>query len=522
MLKRFKEQQEGKRLPCTISTFGFGYDLDSALLSQLAIDGSGSYSFIPDAGFVGTVFVNAMANILVTMAKDVTLKLKPMGGASFSTTQAVLGGFPSVPAEGNGLHMDLGSLSFGQAKSIVVQMQVPASAQSAGYLQVEIDYCTRGRIELATATCTGKGPSQALAIEPHIVRLSFVDFIRNAMRLLTPTAVERAAGGPLALDRAKALTEAMVAQICSSPACSQEAVKALNEDLNGQVAEALSREDWYKKWGLHYLPSLMCAHLTQQCNNFKDAGVQHYGGQLFESIRDAADEIFLALPAPQGRAAQAAPAAPAPRTSLHSVNSLASAASLVSEQPINMQAYHNRFAGCFHANSMVRMHDGTEKRARDVQKGDMVASPPSNRGGGGFRVECVVRTLASSGSALLAELPGGLRITPYHPICHMENWCFPADHPAAKVSEMPCDAVCTFLLENGGTSVIINGVPCLCLGHELTESSVTSHPFFGSRAAILAAFEKVASFQREGLVEIPTAGNWSRDPFTGLVSGFTQ
>merc|ERR1719178_135896 len=110
MLKRHKEK-EGGTLPCTISTFGFGYELDSELLSELAIAGSGTYAFIPDAGFVGTVFVNAMTNLLVTIAKDATLTLKPLNGASFAAGAAVMGGHPSTKA-GDSLVIDLGSIQF--------------------------------------------------------------------------------------------------------------------------------------------------------------------------------------------------------------------------------------------------------------------------------------------------------------------------------------------------------------------------------------------------------------------------
>jgi hypothetical protein len=35
-----------------------------------------------------------------------------------------------------------------------------------------------------------------------------------------------------------------------------EYVKDLLTDLTGQVQEAISREDWFKKWGVHFLPSL--------------------------------------------------------------------------------------------------------------------------------------------------------------------------------------------------------------------------------------------------------------------------
>ncbi len=58
MLKRYKETND---LPCaSIGTFGFGYNLDSALLEGIAKEGNGMYAFIPDAAFVGTAFVNAV------------------------------------------------------------------------------------------------------------------------------------------------------------------------------------------------------------------------------------------------------------------------------------------------------------------------------------------------------------------------------------------------------------------------------------------------------------------------------
>ncbi len=61
---------------CSINTFGFGYSLDSRLLEDLAHMGnSGSYAFIPDGAFVGTVFVNAISNLLTTAATDLKLSV---------------------------------------------------------------------------------------------------------------------------------------------------------------------------------------------------------------------------------------------------------------------------------------------------------------------------------------------------------------------------------------------------------------------------------------------------------------
>ena len=50
--------------------------------------------------------------------------------------------------------------------------------------------------------------------------------------------------------------------------------KDLLKDVDGQMKEALSRKDWYNKWGAHYLRSLMHAHLHLQCNNNQPVLVQ--------------------------------------------------------------------------------------------------------------------------------------------------------------------------------------------------------------------------------------------------------
>uniref|UniRef100_UPI0039810EA8 hypothetical protein n=1 Tax=Salmonella sp. s51228 TaxID=3159652 RepID=UPI0039810EA8 len=63
-------------LPCSVGTFGFGYSLDSQLLHDIAVEGNGMYAFIPDSSFVGTAFVNAMSNALVTVSRNVELSIE--------------------------------------------------------------------------------------------------------------------------------------------------------------------------------------------------------------------------------------------------------------------------------------------------------------------------------------------------------------------------------------------------------------------------------------------------------------
>ena len=93
---------------CSINTFGFGYNLESKLLEDLAQMGNiGSYAFIPDGSFVGTVFVNAISNLLTTAATNLRLTIGNMEPAvdptsayacNYSTIKSTekVGVFPKV------------------------------------------------------------------------------------------------------------------------------------------------------------------------------------------------------------------------------------------------------------------------------------------------------------------------------------------------------------------------------------------------------------------------------------------
>lgn len=318
MFQRLKIK-EGGQLPCTVSTFGFGYELDSELLSELATSGCGMYGFIPDAGFVGTVFVNALANLLVTFAKDVTLIVKASNGAKFTqgSTGPVMGGHPYRLSE-NELTIELGSLQFGQAKDVVIRAEVPDGAGDCIHASLNFNSPLGAAPPLVKAFPVNTAEPKT-SVDTQCCRLAAVDALRNAIRVCKLTNTEKAQGKEIPLPEAVSFIQAVQEQIELTKAqpdvdeFDTADLASLNEDLKGQVAEALSKVEWYTKWGIHYLPSLMLAHQAQVCTNFKDAGVQNYGGDLFGDIREKADDVFCSMPPPQPsvRAALAVPAAAA-------------------------------------------------------------------------------------------------------------------------------------------------------------------------------------------------------------------
>jgi hypothetical protein len=62
-----------------------------------------------------------------------------------------------------------------------------------------------------------------------------------------------------------------------------------------QIAKALSKQEWFGKWGYHYLLSLSTAHKLRKCHNFRDQSVQAYGNSIFNDLRDTVNDIFCNL-----------------------------------------------------------------------------------------------------------------------------------------------------------------------------------------------------------------------------------
>jgi hypothetical protein len=483
-VQKYKDTHE--RLPGTITTFGFGYSLDSELLVTLAEVGSGAYSFIPDAGFVGTVFVNCLSNLLVTMAHEAYLDLEPdldSGSEIVCDGDFISGGYPLTWAT-DFIRVNLGTLQYGQSKDIVVPMKIRST--SATFLVANVQYEPQERslspkrlapVE-ATAANTKDDACDLQLVERHYCRSILADAIP---RVVTENS----------LDAKREVLVRITEQVKASPASEIECVQALVEDMCGQCTEALSKQEYFSKWGVHYLPSIMFAHRLQQCSNFKDPGVQCYGGDLFKGIRDDADDVFNNLPAPKPSVKRQA------------------GQSHVSHPPVSMAAYNNCCGGCIDGASLVNVAGGEQRRLEELQKGDLVLT----HGGCAAEVVCLVRTVVPNGRAKLVQLPGtGLRLTPHHPVFVHGKWQLPADIAEPRV--VACDAVFSVELRCA-PAFLVAGVPCVALAHGIEEGAA-AHPYWGTEQ-VLEDIRKLPGY-KVGLVDLHP-GSVVRAPTTGLVCG---
>lgn len=469
----FKDQFPNNKTQ--VHTFGFGYDADSSLLRTLAAEGNGSFAFIPDCSFVGTIFVNALANQLVTISQHTILSLEPVSGVTIAD-KGVLACGEKVQRASWGVSVPLNSLQFGQSRDVVVQVTVPQDFSSSTLLTATLKVLDAEKsLDVPSSPSTDPALQDQLLVQKN--RLLAVETLRN-LHVLTNDRKEQQAANEL-----KALEEA----IKGSSVASDPFIQALLADLQGQVTEAISRNDWFRRWGRHYLPSLTEAHMMQQCNNFKDPGVQGYGsGSLFNHVRDQLDKIFVSLPPPKP-----------------------SRATSKTQAPATMAGYYSSSAPCFAGQGRVLMADGSLKLVMLLTKGDRVAAP----GGRSASVACVLRTVIPGGRTPLVRLPeSGLLITPYHPVREAGRWAFPCD--LAPAVERPCDAVYSFVLDSEHV-MLINGVECVSLGHGFQEP-VVKHAYFGSEQ-VLRDLRRCSTWE-SGLVSFDKLP-MLHDSATGEVNG---
>jgi len=266
----------------------------------------------------------------------------------------------------------------------------------------------------------------------------------------------------------------------------------LKEDVTGQIKLAFDPQ-YFSKWGKYYLPSIANAHMLQQCNNFKDPGVQKYGGKDFEALRDVIDDTFNNLPPME------------PSRSVYS-----SSGAVASASPVSNSMYNRNSDPCFSGDSTMIVN-GVMTRVDEVKKGDLVSSGFGSYG----RVNTVVKTDLKGRKTFLVELIGGAKITPWHPVMYEGSWVFPCDiAPVYEYDNVP--AIYSFILDSSSSSVEVNGIPAVTLGHGVT-GDIREHTFLGTKQ-VIEAVSRLNGYD-EGLVTITGV---TRDEITGLVNGFVQ
>ena len=500
----------------TIHTFGFGYQMRSELMTTIAEVGNGNYAFIPDAGMIGTVFVHAVANLYCTFATCAVLELLCVNRSN-SQPVAIRGptSMSTNPAQ-NHVMIKLGNLQYGQSRDIWIESdQLPRDFE----LSAQLTYRLPNESEQVCHTSIGRR-HQAEApqewTEYHRYRAQLCDFIsslfpykKNGERTECKTQnLPKAVG-----VRLESLIKDVTSCQHKGPGVESLIAELVGEEPAGQISLALSsteQENYWRKWGRHYLPSLMHAHQRQVCNTFKDPGPLLYGQKspLFTQCRDELDSAFDNLPAPK---ASIPPAMVA--TYDHHGNRI-----MVPGQPrptVHMSRWNSSSNPCFAGTCKVRMGDGQRVAVKSLKKGMMVWTPAGER-----QILAIVKTRGQGRGQSVCRV-GDLLITPWHPIKFEGKWRFPVE--VADVSlgftGSVYSVVLTASVNPDAHAIEVGGHVCVTLGHGIVrgdEADVRSHAFFGNHSKVMKSLSRLA-VDHKGHIRCVGLQRRSKD---GLASGF--
>lgn len=430
----------------TLSCFGFGYNLPTKHMEDAVVNpGGGVYGYIPDCTMVGSVFINFCALVFSSVATHVTVDGVPVRGpllvGGSRTVQLPCPSCPDKKVAGLPTSVSVQWRLAGESSKRSAELLVHATEPTACLWRHKL----WSRLTQALAAATLSSDFAKVDCDPLLKGM--------------PQTLAKFAHKHPVWASADAAFLSDLAQDLASPL-----------DCKGQLGKACSALV-FPSWGLNYLVAFNLAVQSAACANFKDATLQTFAPPEFNNVRSLGDSVFAALPAPRPSRA---------RTAEH----FASASS-------SLASYNTAEGGCWSGGSLITMHNGSRKCARDIMAGEVVQ--------GGATVVCVVR--APLQHKKLVTLCPGLSITPWHPVRRRltaservrdgshGSWTFPAYVGEVLDAGVPSGSVdgadpYVYTLVLDAVHFVTCGDFDVCtLGHGMT-GKVIGHDYYGTQAVI--------------------------------------
>ena len=209
----------------TISTFAFGYNVDSILMEEISKIGNGVYGYCPDCTMVGTIFTNFMANIMTTIESTVSIDIN------------------------NKLlkkKFEIGGLYSGIARHLAFTMRKNDFKNT----QIKLFLGKEEKNTIKNINYTQKNSE----IMNQYYRFKLIELIENNLEIKNHN---------ITLNKVKNLFDTINKEQNKTEFMKNLLIDLKNKDENhGQIEKAFSKE-YFKKWGLNYLLSFLRFHVME-------------------------------------------------------------------------------------------------------------------------------------------------------------------------------------------------------------------------------------------------------------------
>ena len=433
----------GHRVP--VFTFGLGSNIDSQLLDNIAKESGGTFGYVPDANFVGTIFVHALVNLLITSATEVSVDI-----ADSAKRQRT--------AENT-------------AGKLVRHNQPARFVLPLGTQQVVV----RGLLHQKPVSQTVDICLTEQAADPHYAVLQEVAGTIDGFLLHAVSSSAYSSYGSLS---STSWTGAEIGRVISLIGKCDPSTSALGtallKDLQGEISLAVKSKENWNKWGMHFLRSLMGCYRHGYCNNFKDHVPNFFGtGDVFEALRDTADDVFNKLPPPE-------PPVSSEGTIIgggyHFRGFGGGGGAPVAQRRVTSMAQVNNSSAPCYLDGLVDTTEGTKMLSELVPDKDTVL------GIDGVPVEVLVVIRYQCTTNQTMYNIGDLVVTEHHPVFLDGKWKHPKHCGKPAIVQKPL--LFNVQLAKGASSLVVGGVPVISIGHEIWGDPVAEHHLYGNHALV--------------------------------------
>jgi len=465
---QLKKWKEGNQFSYELVTFAYGSQLKEKILFDLAELGNGHYIWIPSSSETGSIFVKFVANACSVCTQTAKLQLQAQHGAEI--VGEIKGFSPeSYSRLSRGSYLfDIGSLRFGQTYEVVVNMKLPANVFKAkgNGLETTLPY-VRAILTVEDAVftsidCNNLKPSTDAV--GAAARLQMCHQLRKA--ILEPSSASYHIEEAIAeLEKVNDKHPAIPFYLkdlkgeeveVKSEAKMERAVVGSKKVLEGGKILKGAQPGKWEMWGCHLIPSYLTTHQKKLCTNLYEVGCMPYITAWNEAFTTMGKEFYADFAPPQPVNTTAYVAQQSPVVVLSSGYSGGGCGSCI--------------AGDCMTNALL-LGAKVERKIAELRVGDWV----EGSSGTYSKIKYILRKQATTP---LFDFEGGLRLSERHPFREpgaVEWRRAELEFERTTSSEA---VVYNFVMESGHI-ILVNGIECLCLGHD-SEDKAISHPLYGS------------------------------------------